>query len=682
MTTDTPQLNGSSAAPSVGKLWEHPNPENTEMHRFKTHIAKTFKVKLDSYHDLWQWSVDNVPEFWGEVWSYTGVKASKSHSKVVDAKAPMFPRPAWYSGAELNFAENLLFPKGVNEDDVAVIAATEEQRERVTWKELREKVRLCANALKGKIQPGDRVAGYVGNHTEALVAMLATTSLGGVWSGISPDHGATAVLDRWAQLEPTILFADTAVFYNGRAHDSLSKLREFIGELPSLKHTIIIQKFLPTISADLADIPQASLLADFIASASGDKSPLTFKQLPPDHPVYILFSSGTTGKPKCIVHGAIGTLIQHKKEHFIHCDIGPKSVFFQFTTVTWMMWHWLVSGLASGATVVLYDGSPFRPLIDGSGDLAMPKLIDEFGVTHFGTSAKYLSVLEQNKALPLSKYPLKTLQAIYSTAAPLAPSTFDYVHANFPPLNLASITGGTDILSLFGAPCSLLPVHQGQIQCAGLGMSIIAFSPSGTPTPAGSPGDLVCTKPFPCQPVTFHGPNGEKAYFNSYFATFPGVWHHGDFIVIDPITRGLTMLGRSDGVLKPAGVRFGSAELYNVVLAEFPDIVEEALCVGRRREGKDMDESVLMFLVLKEEWKGKLDEALKKRVKDAVKTRLSIRHVPAVVEECPEIPVTSNGKKVEVVVKGIVCGWEEMRVGASVANRGCLEWFKEWARNN
>lgn len=282
----------------------------------------------------------------------------------------------------------------------------------------------------------------------------------------------------------------------------------------------------------------------------------------------------------------------------------------------------------------------------------------------------------------MSKYSLSTLKAIYSTAAPLAPSTFTYIYANFPPLNLGSITGGTDILSLFGAPCSLLPVHAGQIQCFGLGMSITSYTPSGQPTPLGTPGDLVCTKPFPCQPVGFHGPSGHAAYQKSYFATFPGVWHHGDFIVIDAQTRGMTMLGRSDGVLKPAGVRFGSAELYNVLLAEFPDVVEDALCVGRRREGRDTDESVLMFLLMKPEWKGKLDDTLKAKVKDAVRKRLSIRHVPAVVEECPEIPITSNGKKVEIVVKGIVCGWEEMRVGASVANRECLDWFREWAERN
>lgn len=513
--------------------------------------------------------------------------------------------------------------------------------------------------------------------------MLATTSLGGLWSSISPDHGSTAVLDRWAQLEPKILFADNAVFYNGRAHDSMSKLREIVAGLPSVNTVVMYSKFIPITSADIADIPNAVMFPDWISSATEDPSrPLEFTQLPADWPVYILFSSGTTGKPKCIVHGAIGTLIQHKKEHFIHCDIGPGSVFFQFTTVTWMMWHWLISGLASGATIVLYDGSPFRPLISGSGELAMSKLINDLSVTHFGTSAKYLSLLEQSNAQPLQYYPMKSLRAIYSTASVLAPSTFSYITTSFPPLNLASITGGTDIISLFGAPCSLLPVHIGQVQCPGLGMAITAYTPSATPTPIGEPGDLVAIEPFPCQPVSFFGPDGLEKYRKSYFSTFgPTVWHHGDFVVFDPSTRGITMLGRSDGILNPAGIRFGSAELYNILLKSFPEEVEDAVAVGRRREG-EADETVCLFIVMKGE--RKVDEEFKGRVKKAVRDGLSIRHIPGVIEGCPEIPVTSNGKKVEVVVRRIINGVEDdgkaKTNGASVANEKSLYWFRDWAK--
>jgi acetoacetyl-CoA synthetase len=371
--------------------------------------------------------------------------------------------------------------------------------------------------------------------------------------------------------------------------------------------------------------------------------PLSFAHLPPSHPLYILYSSGTTGAPKCIVHSAAGTLIQHKKEHMLHCDIRPGDRVFYFTTTTWMMWHWLVSSLASGATIVLYDGSPFHPF----GNLSMPKLIQDLQITHFGTSAKYLSILEQNNVKPLSgpePLNLSSLKAIYSTGSPLASSTFHYIYASFPPsLNLGSITGGTDIISLFGAPCPLLPVHSGEIQCAALGMAITAFSPTGTRVPADTAGDLVCTSPFPPQPTTFFGPLGSDKYFHSYFAQFPGVWHHGDFVRFSSRTGGITMLGRSDGILKPAGVRFGSAEIYNLLLAHFADEVDDAICVGRRREGIDTDEVVVLFLKMAE---GKrCDGALKERVRAVVRKELSARHVPAVIDESFDIPVTGNGKK-------------------------------------
>lgn len=400
---------------------------------------------------------------------------------------------------------------------------------------------------------------------DALVAMLAATSLGCVWSGISPDHGATAVLDRLLQLSLTVLFADSAVLYNGKIHDVTRKLQDVVSALPYLQAVVVINNLEQTVDLELVKPKNgdASLLKDFLGAAEDKDSPLEFLQLDPDHPVYVLFSSGTTGKPKCICHGAIGTLIQHKKEHLIHCDMKPNSVFFQFTTVTWMMWHWLVSGLASGATIVLYDGSPFRPLVDGDGNLAMPRLIEELGVTHFGTSAKYLSILEQHNVQPKKKLSLKTLKAIYSTAAVLAPSTFEYVYSVFgPDLNLGSITGGTDIISLFGAPSPLVPVYSGEIQCLGLGMKVEAWDGEGRNVEdTEEAGDLVCTKAFPCMPVKFWGEGGEAAYRKSYFEEFPGVWHHGDFVKINPKTRGLLMLGRSDGILKPSGVRFGSAEI-------------------------------------------------------------------------------------------------------------------------
>lgn len=364
----------------------------------------------------------------------------------------MFPRPSFFRGAKLNFAENLLFPpQAPNSDSPAIIAATETDRETVTWAELRERVRLCQSGMLATgIKPGDRVAGYVANHTNALVAMLAATSLGAIWTAISPDTGVTAVLDRLTQIEPVILFADNASLYNGKTHPTIPKVQEIGSSLPSLR-ALVIFPTVPSVSAQIDATSLAGIVVSYDSFVKKDAAPqeIIFTQLPPDHPVYILYSSGTTGAPKCIVHGAIGTLIQHKKEHILHCDILPGDRLFYFTTCTWMMWHWLVSGLASGATLVLYDGSPFRYVTDGKSvadDLAMAKLIDELNITHFGTSAKYLSVLEQKCVMPKEQgVSLETLKAIYSTGSPLAPSTFQYVYQAFGAVNLGSITGGTGI---------------------------------------------------------------------------------------------------------------------------------------------------------------------------------------------------------------------------------------------
>ncbi|KAI9755088.1 MAG: hypothetical protein M4579_004427 [Chaenotheca gracillima] len=642
------------------ELWRHSAPETTRIAQFKRHISNKYAVDLPEYQDLHAWSLKNA----------------------LDEDAPMFPRPAFFEGARLNFAENLLYPvNGPDETALAVIAATETGREQVTWRDLRERVRRCANAMRVQgIQKDDRVAGFLANHTNTLVAMLAATSIGALWTAVSPDTGAHAVLERLRQIAPKILFADNAVVYNGKVHEVHTKTVEIVDGLPELT-TVVVFPTVPTHGSNVKELARDGVTAvaydDFLRLAK-DETPMEFAQLQPDQPVYILYSSGTTGKPKCIVHGAIGTLIQHKKEHDIHCDIRPGNRLFYFTTCTWMMWHWLVSGLASGATVILYDGSPFRPLDGaGNGEMAMPLLLEELGVTHFGTSAKYLSVLEQKAVFPKETVPLSKLRAIYSTGSPLAPSTFDYVYRAFgPDLNLGSITGGTDIVSLFGAPSLLSPVYQGEIQVRGLGMAVQVWDVDGADiTSSGEPGDLVCVRPFPCQPVMFWGEGGHATYQRSYFERFPGVWHHGDFMRLNPQTGGLVMLGRSDGILKPAGVRFGSAEIYNVLLEHFPEEVADALCIGRRRE-HDLDETVVLFVKMTEG--AKFTAELARSVQQKIRTALSARHVPAIVDECPEIPVTTNGKKVEIAVKQILSGMN-IRVSASVANADCLDWYRQWA---
>ena len=551
-------------------------------------------------------------------------------------------------------------------------------------------MRICAAGMDAAgVKVGQRVAGYVANHANTVIAMLAATSLGAMWTGVSPDTGVSAVLDRLRQVEPVLLLADNAVRYNQKIHETHSKLSEIVSELPSLKNIIIFET-VPNHPFDLkslaANTPAAvSTYLDFTSAHTVKSSrELTFLALPPDHPVYILYSSGTTGTPKPIVHAALGTLLQHKKEHALHCDILPGETLFYFTTCTWMMWHWLVSGLASGATIVLYDGSPFQP----HKEMSMPLLIDELQITHFGTSAKYLSVLEQANLTPTTAQSkpatLNSLKSVFSTGSPLAPSTYQYIYKNLKKdILLGSITGGTDIVSLFGACTPTLPVHAGEIQCRGLGMSIKCFSSDGKDiTSTGEPGELVCDVPFPCQPCMFWPPGkaGEDRYRSSYFEVFKNakgqpIWHHGDFIRVNPKTGGIWMLGRSDGVLNPMGVRFGSSEIYNVLLKHFSTQIEDSLCIGRKRIN-DVDEVVVLFLKMSSGQK--FNEELVKDIQSKVRFELSARHVPKIIHETPEIPYTMNGKKVEGAVKQILNGMN-VKTSASVANAECLEWYREWA---
>ncbi|EEU39088.1 uncharacterized protein NECHADRAFT_43638 [Fusarium vanettenii 77-13-4] len=683
----------AAAPPDDNVLWRHPNPESTPMWEFLQHVNKKHRLSLDGYPALYKWSIDEVALFWEEVWHFVGITASKPFDKVLPSNAPMYPRPDFFSTARLNFAENLLFPATSplpEPDSPAVITVTELSGSTVTtsWAELREAVRRCSNALRAAgLKPNDVVAGFVSNHVEALVAMLGAAAIGAIWTGISPDNGVSAVLDRLNQIAPKVLFADNGAVYNGKEWSSVSKTTEIVSALKGNGlETVVVINNISAGGLGLEEISKQGVsaveYAKFLDSASDEA--VKFEQLPPSHPLYVLYSSGTTGLPKAIVHTALGTLLQHKKEHLLHCSLTSSSRMLYYTTTSWMMWHWSIGALAVGATVIVYSGSPFRP----HSHLSIPRLLSEFEVTHFGTSAAYLTALEANNVYPIrdKSIDLSKLQAIYSTASPLPPSTFKFVYEAFPKhINLGSITGGTDIISLFGAPCPLLPVRVGEIQCAGLGMAIRAVdSVTGEPIPAGEPGDLLCVKPFPCQPLTFFGANGEAKYKSAYFDRFENVcgvdgpvWHHGDFVRIpDPGTGSLVMLGRSDGVLKPSGVRFGSAEIYNILTRFFASEVEDAVCIGRRRE-TDTDETVCLFVVMVPGQK--FGDDLRTRIKAKIKAELSPRHVPGVVEECGGgVPKTGNGKKIEVAVKQILSGLN-VKTNASVANPEALEWFREWA---
>ena len=602
----------------------------------------------------------------------------------------MFPKPAFFPGCELNFAENLLYPSSNPKGgSPAIISATETTRETITWDELRTRVRILKGAMEAHgLRKGERVAGYLANHANTVIAMLAATAIGAIWTGVSPDTGVHAVLDRLKQVGPVLLFVDNAVSYNNKTHETHTKVSQVAKELPSVRNIVIFET-IPGHPFDASTLEThenttVETYKEFIAS--NKKAILSFTALPPEHPVYILYSSGTTGAPKPIVHASLGTLLQHKKEHTLQCDIRPGERLFYFTTCTWMMWHWLVSGLASGATIILYDGSPFQPHKEQS----MPLLIDELQINHFGTSAKYLSVLEQANLVPSNakhSASLASLKAIYSTGSPLAPSTFHYVYNSLKSdLMLGSITGGTDILSLFASGCPILPVHAGEIQAPGLGMNIRCYSADGKDiTSTGEAGELVCITPFPCQPCMFWPPGekGEERYRSSYFEVFTNekgqpIWHHGDFVRFNPKTKGIWMLGRSDGVLNPMGVRFGSSEIYNILLKHFPE-VEDALCIGRKRD-TDIDETVVLFLKMA---KGQsFNPTLVERIQSTVRKELSARHVPKIIDEAPaDIPVTTNGKKVEGAVKKILCGMN-VATSASVANSEVLDAYREWAKSN
>jgi acetoacetyl-CoA synthetase len=616
-------------------------------------------LRLRDYTELYAWSLSSAPEFWTELARFADIRADWGSGPPIENPTAM-PGARFFTGTRLNFAENLL--RYDDEQPALVFRNERGTRRSVSYGELRAEVaRIAAGLRSAGVVAGDRVAGYLPNIPEATIAMLATASIGAIWSSCSPDFGVHGVLDRFGQIAPKVLFTADGYYYAGKQLDSLEPMAEVLTRLGAVERVVVIpylaQK--PQLASLGAATERASLWLDF--GTNGAEA--VFASLPFNHPLYILYSSGTTGAPKCIVHGAGGTLLQHQKEHLLHTDLKRSDRVFYFTTCGWMMWNWLMSALATGATLVLYDGSPFHP---GSG--ALWRMAEEERLTVFGTSAKYLASLQKSEFVPATSVDLTALRTLLSTGSPLLPEGFDYVYRSVKSdLLLASISGGTDIVSCFALGCPVRPVYRGEIQCRGLGMAVDIFDDAGRPL-RGTRGELVCTAPFPSMPLGFwNDPQGVK-YRAAYFERFPGVWHHGDYAAITE-HDGLIIYGRSDAVLNPGGVRIGTAEIYSAV-ERLPQIAE-ALAVGQDWHG---DVRVVLFVRLQGDVQ--LDEPLKKEIRATIRAQTTARHVPAKIIAVPDFPRTLSGKLTELAVRNVIHGLPVKNLDA-LANPGALEHFRD-----
>jgi len=638
-------------------LWQPTEQQvgSANMTAFRGFVNEHYGAGLADYDELYRWSVGERATFWEAVWRFCGVEASKPWDRVLDDGDRM-PGARWFPGAHLNFAENLL---RFRDDCEAIVFRGEGVMDRrLSFDALYRLVARLARALRDAgVGVGDRVAGFLPNIPEAVAAMLATASIGAVWSSCSPDFGVAGVLDRFGQIAPKILFTADGMVYRGKRHDSLARIGGMLDRLGSIERIVVVPHL--DSEPDLAGLPSAVMLESFLAPDTVQE--IVFEQLPFDHPLYIMYSSGTTGLPKCMVHSAGGTLIQHLKEHLLHGDLMRRDRLFYFTTCGWMMWNWLVSALAAGATILLYDGSPISP----------PKVLWDYvaeeRITQFGTSAKYLAAIEKVGLRPGKTHDLAALQVIYSTGSPLAPESFDYVYgAVKKDLRLSSISGGTDIVSCFVLGNPVLPVKRGRIQSRGLGMKVEVHDERGRAV-TGEKGELVCTAPFPSMPVGFwNDPDGSR-YESAYFERIPGVWSHGDYAELYD-DGGMIILGRSDAVLNPGGVRIGTAEIYRVV-ERFGEVIE-SLAVAQEWEG---DSRIVLFVLLREGLD--LHEELRQSLRRAIGREETPHHIPAKIIQVSAIPRTISGKIVELAVRQVIHGRPVSNLDA-LANPEALAQFE------
>ena len=623
--------------------------EKSAMFRFMTEQG------LQSYDALYRWSVDNAEAFWQALCKFCNIEFTKPADTVLEQPGDM-TTAKWYTGSELSFPAHLLRFSG---DRAAIIFRGEDgSRRELSFDELKGEVAAIAAGLEAAgVKKGDRVAGFLPNCPEAVIAMLAATSIGAIWSSCSPDFGINGVVDRFGQIEPKVLFCADGYFYNGKCLNSLDAVAGVVKTIDSIACTIVVPFTGDAVT--LTDLDGAMLWQEFAVAGR----PLEFTSLPFDHPLYIMYSSGTTGVPKCIVHGCGGTLLQHQKEHVLHCDIGPDDRLFYFTTCGWMMWNWLVSGLACGATLLLYDGSPFYE--DGR---ILWRIAEEEKLSIFGTSAKFIAAQEKAGIRPCEEFDLSSIRTIMSTGSTLVPESFDFVYdAISEDVLLASASGGTDIISCFVGGNPTKPVYRGELQSLALAMKVEIFTSDGHSV-TGENGELVCTNAFPSMPIGFWNDPGDKKYHAAYFEQFPGVWAHGDFAEITD-NGGMIIHGRSDAVLNPGGVRIGTAEIYRQV-EKLNDILE-SIAIGQNWEG---DVRIVLFVVLREGTV--LDEDLESQIRTLIRENTTPRHVPAKIISVPEIPRTISGKIVELAVRSVVHG-EPVKNTDALANPAALDHFRD-----